>query len=160
MECYSHNYITLYGCGMGYITLIIMLHYLRLHPASRIALSHFPAGFEEASRNMANCLWRGPCGKELRWPLEAEDSLGQTASRNLWSSWPYNCKEINSASNLRGFGSRFFFSQASRWEHSPADTFNVAWGNLKVETLTKLCPDFLPTETEIINACGFKPVSL
>lgn len=149
MGCYSHNYIILYGCGIGYITLIIMLHYLRLQSASRIVLSHFPAGIEEASRNMVNCLWRGHAARSSDglW----KDSLGQTASRNLWSSWPYNCKEINSASNLRRLGSTFFFSQPSRWEHNPADTFNVAWKNLKVETPTKLCPDFLPTETD--NKC-------
>lgn len=112
--------------GMGYITPIIMLHYLRIHPASRIVLFYFPAGFEAASHYIVNCLLRGPCGKELRWPLNAEDSLWQTASRNLWSSQPYKCKDINSANNLSKFRSRFFFIQASRWEHSSADTFNIA----------------------------------
>lgn len=145
--------------GIGYITSIIMLYYLRIHPLPTELLSLLPAGFEEGS-----CLlWTAhgePCDEELRWPLQAEDSLWLTASKNLGSSQSYNCREINSADDLWEFGSTFFLSGASRWKRSPANTFSAAWKDSKVETPTQLCPDSWCTETEIINVCCLKLLSL
>lgn len=60
------------------------------------------------------------------------------ASKTFQSAQSYHCKKINSANNLRGFGSTLFFSQVFRWEHSPAKTFNAPWGEPIVETPTKL----------------------
>lgn len=69
--------------AVGSITPIIMLHYVRIHLASRIALSHFAAVFQEASYYVVNCLWREPCDKDLRWPLEVEDSLWLIVSKKV-----------------------------------------------------------------------------
>ena len=52
--------------------------------------------------------------------LRDASSWNSARSQNPWSY-----KEINSASNLSEFG-RFFPSQASRWEHNPANTLITA----------------------------------
>lgn len=106
---------------------------------------------------------------ELETPLADSEEVSCHAvrghvARNCGQPWPtvskkqepqhYNCKDMNSANNLREHRGRSLPSRASDETAGPANTYNAAWCHLKQRI------QISDRNSEIINVCCFEPLSL
>ena len=70
------------------------------------------------------------------------------------------CKNINSVNTLNEFGRRVFSSWASDETSDLANTWVIAWWDPEANNSDKPCSDFWSMETEIINMCYLRLLTL